>query len=81
MKSTRFLQCLVPLILAMIPMNACSAWNQIDSSDQERSLFLQLNNLQKKIDELEHQIRWLQKQEDDCKHDLQRIRRDLDQLC
>jgi hypothetical protein len=81
MTSARFVQCprilILTINLILIPGNAWSS----NSSDGEKVLLKQLDDLQRKVDKIDNELNYLLKQKDDCYKDIQKVRFDVDHNC
>lgn len=85
MNSARFVKCSVPFLIALNPLFAGEAFARAEFCDElkikETLLLKRYDDLQKRLDQIDHEIDWLRKQKNNCDHDIQRVRQDLEQLC
>lgn len=80
MNSIKFLQCWVPLMLAVMCQLPSVACVQMDSATHSK-LQKQIDGLERRIEQFEKEIDLLRDLKDNCYRDLEKIQIDLDHSC
>ena len=84
MISMRFLQCCSLMILLSISTVAPSPAANLEhcnSYTQEKRMLLHFDELRKKIDSIESEIKWLQKEQRQCDYELEELRHYIENAC
>ena len=87
MFSNKLMQCYLLMYIALLaglysPNQALESWERCEeTSAKRRSLWKRVQDIEKHINDIDSEIRWLLRKREDCHRDLDRIHNELKNLC